>query len=149
MNLHSHDSVNQTALAQALLSELTNQSVIANQHELFKLLYESADCALMFKPSWHNGTGYFDPLAASQEVGQLIEMGTFAKTSDEAGRKIVVGNTPAGLVVFFERYADDFTPVCSHMPRGVAAALNCEHRNKPTLTEMRNIIFFVEACKNL
>lgn len=54
-----------------------------------------------FKPEYHNGTGYFDPLARTDVGSQIV------KTVDENGRRVVVIPSPRQNVLLAERYSND------------------------------------------
>lgn len=61
-----------------------------------------------FKPEYHNGTGYFDPIAKVDLGSEIVKM------VDENGRRIVVIPCPRQNVVLNERYRDDQERVVIH-----------------------------------
>lgn len=61
-----------------------------------------------FKPEYHNGTGYFDPITKIDLGSEIVKM------VDENGRRIVVIPCPRQNVVLNERYRDDQQSVVIH-----------------------------------
>lgn len=79
-----------------------------------------------FKPEYHNGTGYFDPIAKTDLGSEIVKM------VDENGRRIVVIPCPRQNVVLNERYRDDQRQVVIHCHKsdvvaGYDASLRINH----------------------
>lgn len=111
----------------------------------FNALHDSIPTELPFNANWGNGTGYFDGLQRSQEVRSLIPLAGFAKSLDNNGRKIVVGNTQLGLIVLFERYNDSPGVVVGHYPIEIERELHL--RGALSLERLRHLVFIIEACE--
>lgn len=61
---------------------------------------------LIYNPEWENGTGYFDYLLKDDAVRTQLKSCEQARCIDPNGRRMIVTQTLAGLVVVFERYSD-------------------------------------------
>lgn len=65
-----------------------------------------------FEDSWHNGTGYFDPIIKA-DLGLMPGARTTAV--DENGRRMIIVGTRYGNAVVFERYSENEDGVKSNI----------------------------------
>lgn len=88
----------------------------------FESRYAAVQREIEFKPTWGNGTGYFDGAVRDPQLREQVAVGEVVKTSDEYNRKILIVGTHKGLVVVFPRYNDTLDPIVFNMPYEIKQA---------------------------
>lgn len=128
----------------------TNETIlsISKDHPNFELAnrfnkyFAEIQREVEFSMSWHNGTGYFDMAVKDAELNAALHPGDMAKCVDNFGRKLIFVGTRFGVVVVFQRAANN--PDSRHCVNlaGIFQRLNFVNANNSPLTrENANQIF--------
>lgn len=113
--------------------------------ELFLAAFGSTIHRLTFKPSWHNGTGYFDAAVHDEDVLRQLPLGERGSFVDDQGRKALVLHTSFGLVMVFERYNDGPVPlVCNYDDRLRSLSPFDEHVGAMKLHHVQDLLLLTQ-----
>lgn len=73
------------------------------RNSLFAVVFNKVQITLPYKKSWSNGTGYQDHAVTDPELMNLRPH-EFAKSTTPSGRRLIIQNTPCGVLVVFDRF---------------------------------------------
>jgi hypothetical protein len=75
--------------------------------QLFYSFFNNEQIPLVdFKPTWANGTGYFDGVCRDKELAATMRQGEIRKFVGGSARPALIVMTTKGPLVFFQRYTD-------------------------------------------
>lgn len=73
------------------------------RNSLFASVFEKVQVVVSYKKTWSNGTGYHDHAVTDPEMTSLGPT-EFVKSTTPAGRRLIIQNTPHGVLVVFDRF---------------------------------------------